>query len=194
VAAPKLIEWNGETLSVSEWAKRLGIERRALHYRLRHMPLADALRDSEGRKVVFKRKRSLWVNHEGHIYTHTQFAQLYGVTERTVRNWIRDGHLVSHCETERHCAGCGSSEHQSQACAKLYLEPGGRKVRFGPPTDSELAAVGAPPDPKPARPVGRRPRLLQGAPPAPEPETPPELQETSLELPAGVVLPELSRR
>lgn len=162
----RLVAFNGVELTVSEWAKKLKITRTALWHRLREidkgkMTLADALRDPAGRKLVEKRLRVTWVRHDGEVLTIDQVARRYKVTQATVRNWIKGGHLKAYRERPLHCGACGGTDHTARVCPKLYLERGGRKVPFAPPDATELEAVGVPKGATLKRAVVKTPRRLR---------------------------------
>lgn len=124
-------------------ARELGMSKQTLWMRLQRMPPEDALRDKEGRRVVFTRKSSRFVIVDGSPITTAQCAKHFGVTIDTVYRWIRTGKLEIYGKRKNvFCAHCGKPDHRFSTCPDLYLKHGGRRARAAPPPDSELRAAG----------------------------------------------------
>lgn len=148
---------NGETLSIAEWARRLGISRQALHQRLQRHTVSDAIRDAEGRKLVESRIKRYFIVIDGIELTTEQVAELFEVSVRQVRRWAKAGLLE--CRAPRglkRCSVCGEEGHyksslecprNADAAKRSAAESSlatrkERRGRYAPPSDLDLLALG----------------------------------------------------
>jgi hypothetical protein len=165
----RLITHNGITLSLSDWARRLGITRMGLWNRLRQvgtgaMTLTDALRDRDGRKLVRTRKRVVWVRTpDGQILTIPQAAKIYGCSVGAIRSWIKTGHLTTYRETPGHCSFCKAPGHYSSVCPQRHLAASASRAEpASPPSASGLAVFAEQQEGAVApKTVGRKPPRLR---------------------------------
>lgn len=150
----------GETRSIADWARQLGISRQALHQRLQRHTVDDAIRDAEGRKLVESRIKRYFIVIDGVELTTEQVAELFEVSVRQVRRWAKSGLLESRAPRGlRRCRACGAEGHyrsslecpknSSPAAKALRRERESalaahtaRPKRYAPPSDLDLLALG----------------------------------------------------
>jgi hypothetical protein len=82
MSTPRIIEYDGQRLTIAQWARRLGIKPATLKSRLRIMPLAKALKPgTNARKVLY----------EGRRLTVNQLAREIGLKPATLKSRLRYG-------------------------------------------------------------------------------------------------------
>jgi len=149
--ANPLIAFDGREQTLSAWAKELDISRQGLWNRLQRLPLADAMRDKAGRRVVFQRDTCTWILIDGKAFTVGAAAAHFAVTDDTIRRWVREKRLeLYRGGLVRKCSHCQEPGHVLSQCPELHLKPGKRRLPGSPPSRSKLRAAGILPKDPPA--------------------------------------------
>lgn len=151
------VEFQGQALSIAEWADKLGLTRQALHQRLQRHPVGDAIAGAERRKLIERNSKSYWIVIDGNEYTSRQVADMFEVSMRQVRRWAKAGLLEQRAPRGlKKCSACHEEGHykSSRECLKntnfihakpdLPSQPEGtvQRGRYAPPSDLDLQALG----------------------------------------------------
>ena len=97
-AQNRMVTYLGETLTLTEWAERLGVQQKVLAHRLdRGWPLERALTKPANRAISVTTKQ---ITHNGQTKTISQWAECLGVNRTALSSRIRLGWDVERALTQ----------------------------------------------------------------------------------------------